>query len=224
MNPGRGTSHIDLSHDVEHGMETYPGLPGPVIGDHLTRQASRAHYAPGYEFHIGSIQMVGNTGTYLDVPFHRFPDGYGLEELPLDRVADVPGVCLDTPGPAIGPGVLDGVEIEDRAILFRTGWSRHWGTGAYGGPEHPYLEAATAARLAAAGPALVGIDSVNIDGTATMERPVHTSLLAAGIPIVEHLTGLERLDRDGFLFTAVPVKVHGLGSFPVRAFATVATA
>jgi kynurenine formamidase len=219
---------VDLSHAIEHGTITYPGLPGPVISDHLSREASRQRYASGYEFQIGRIDMVSNTGTYLDTPFHRFPDGHDLSGLDPARVAAVPGIVVDG-GDAqeIGPDALatvEGLDVAGRAVLFRTGWDRHWGTDRYGEPDHPYLAAAVAERLAEAGAAVVGIDSVNIDGTRTGERPVHTALLAAGVPVVEHLTGLDRIAGRPFTFFAVPPAIRGMGSFPVRALAVIAVA
>jgi arylformamidase len=210
---------IDLSHPVEAGMITYPGLPGPVISDHLTRQDSRSHYEEGTEFHIGRIDMVANTGTYLDTPFHRFADGFDLAELPLEKVANLRGVCLRADGPEIRPGLLDDVEVEGRAVLYATSWDRHWGTDAYGDPGHPFVAAATAEALVEAGAALVGIDSVNIDDTRNGTRPAHTALLEAGIPILEHLTGLGELVGQEFRFFALPAPVRGMGTFPVRAIA-----
>ena len=214
---------IDLSHPIADGLVTYPGLPAPTVGAHLTREASRERFAPGTEFHIGSISMVGNTGTYLDTPFHRFDGGWDLADLDLARVAQVPGVVVD--GAPEGPttvAVIDGVDVAGRAVLVRTGWSRLFGDPGYGDASHPYLATELAEALVTAGAELVGIDSVNIDGTATGERPVHTALLGAGIPVVEHLRGLEQLDPDvPFTFTAVPAPVRGLGTFPVRAFATI---
>lgn len=214
---------IDLSHPITDGLVTYPGLPAPEVGAHLTREASRERYAPGTEFHIGCISMVGNTGTYLDTPFHRFADGWDLADLDLATVADVPAVVVDGAAEgATGPAVIDGVDVGGRAVLVRTGWSRWFGDPAYGGPAHPFLATELAEALAQRGAALVGIDSVNIDGTATGERPVHTALLGADIPVVEHLRGLEQLDPAvPFTFTAVPAPVRGMGTFPVRAFATV---
>jgi arylformamidase len=209
----------DLSHTVTDGMITYPGLPGPAISDHLSREASRERYAPGTEFQIGRIDMVANTGTYLDTPAHRYPDGHDLAGLPLERVALVPGTVIDGSGPAIGPDALEGAVLTGRAVLIRTGWDRHWVTESYGGGGHPYLTAEAADELVDAGAVLVGIDSVNIDATTTGERPVHSALLAAGIVIVEHLRGLDQLPAGPFTFTAVPVKVAGMGTFPVRAFA-----
>lgn len=211
---------VDLSHVVEDGMVTYPGLPGPRISEHLSFEESRAHYAPGAEFSIGHIAMVANTGTYLDAPAHRYRDGDDLSALPLERLVMLPGIVVDG-GRVVGPEDLDGVELAGRAVLLRTGWDRHWGTDAYGGPAHPYLSEAGARRLVEGGAALVGIDSVNIDDTSGDARPAHSVLLAAGVPVVEHLTGLGRLPREGFRFTAAPPAVRGLGSFPVRAFAVV---
>jgi arylformamidase len=200
----------DLSHVVTDGLVTYPGLPAPRITDHLTREASRERYAPGTEFHMGRIDMIANTGTYLDTPFHRYPDGHDLSGLPLDRVAGVPGIVIDgTSMPADAAG---------KAVLVRTGWDEHFGTEHYGDASHPFLATELALALVDAGAALVGIDSVNIDATATGERPVHSVLLAAGIPIVEHLTNLGALPISGFELFAVPVKVRGMGTFPVRAF------
>ena len=210
---------VDLSHAVESGMTTYPGLPGPVIEAHLTREESRSRYAPGTEFQIGRIEMVGNTGTYLDTPFHRYADGHDLSAIPLEAVAGVPGVVVDATGPAIGADAFAGRDVEGKAVLVRTGWSRHWRTAEYGSQGHPYLDAGAAELLASASPRLVGIDSVNIDGTADGERPAHTALLDAGIYVLEHLTGLDQLDTPGFEVFAVPVKVTEFGPFPVRAFA-----
>jgi kynurenine formamidase len=214
---------LDLSHPFGHGTITYPGLPGPDISDHLSREASRERYAPGVEFQIGRIDMVANTGTYLDTPFHRFPDGHDLAGLDLARVVDVPGVLVEgiangaTTERELGdPGALSG-----RAVLIHTGWDRHWAEDAYGAPDHPYLAEPAAERLIDAGVALVGIDSVNIDRTTTGERPIHSALLAAGIPIVEHLTGLGRLRGRPFRFTAAPPAVVGMGTFPVRAVAVI---
>jgi arylformamidase len=210
---------VDLSHAIEHGMTTYPGLPGPEITDHLTREASRSHYAPGTEFRIGRINMVANTGTYLDTPFHRYPDGSDLATTPLDRMVELDGVVVDAVGePAVDVELLQGYRVGGRAVLLHTGWSRHWGTQAYF-TDHPHLTANGSAWLVEQGAVLVGIDSLNIDGTATGERPAHTSLLAAGIPIVEHLCRLDQLPPDGFRFGAAPVGVVGLGTFPVRAYA-----
>jgi kynurenine formamidase len=212
---------IDLSQPIRDGLVTYPGLPAPVISDHLGREESQSRYADGYEFQIGRIEMVANTGTYLDTPFHRFADGHDLSGLDLHRVVNVPGVLVDAPadGP-IGLEAFDGLDLRGRAVIIRTGWSRHFGTEHYGDPSHPGLTAEATASLAAADPAVVGIDSVNIDLTTGGERPAHTGLLEAGVPIVEHLTNLDQLEGDvPFTFTAVPPAVVGMGSFPVRAYA-----
>lgn len=210
---------VDLSHPIEDGMVTYPGLPAPTISDHLSREASRSVYAEGTEFHIGRIEMVANTGTYLDTPAHRFADGYDLAGLSLAEVADVEGLCVASSDQAVGPELLDGLDLFGKAVLFATGWDRHWRTATYGDPSHPYLSDDAVAALIDGGVSVVGIDSVNIDSTAGGERPVHTALLGAGIPIVEHLTGLDHLVGRTFRFFAVPPRVHGMGTFPVRAFA-----
>ena len=210
---------IDVSHVVEDGMETYRGLPAPLICDFWTREASRAHYQPGTEFQIGKIELVANTGTYVDAPFHRFAGGLDLADLPLASLADLPGVVVGVPAGvrAIGPDLLRGRDLRGRAVLFQTDWSVHWRTKRYF-EGHPFLTADAAAFLVAAGAALVGIDSLNIDDTDDGARPVHTTLLGSAIPIAEHLTNLAALPREGFRFFAVPVKVRGMGSFPVRAF------
>ena len=209
---------IDLSHTVEHGMITYKGLPAPVICDFLTRERSRALYAPGTEFHIGRIDMVANTGTYVDSPFHRFADGKDLAQLPLESLAELPAVVVRAEGRAIGPAAFRNVDVRGKAVLVHTGWDRHWRTDTYF-EGHPFLTADAAALLADAGAALVGIDSYNIDDTADGSRPAHTILLGAAIPICEHLCSLASLP-DGLLrFSAVPVKVSGFGTFPVRAYA-----
>jgi arylformamidase len=213
---------VDLSHVITAGMTTYPGLPGPEIIPHLTRADSRAHYASGTEFAIDRISMVGNTGTYVDSPFHRYEGGTDLAGLPLAAVADVPAVIVRATGErGIGPEAFDGLEVGGAAVLLHTGWDRHWGTAAYGDPA-PYLTAAGVERLVTAGVALVGIDSVNIDDTASGgERPAHSGLLAAGIPVLEHLTGLDQLPDTGARLHAVPAPVRDFGTFPVRAYAIV---
>jgi kynurenine formamidase len=219
---GDGRTRIDLSHVVEDGMTTYPGLPGPIVCDYLTREASRHVYAPGTEFQIGVVTLCSNTGTYVDSPFHRYPDGIDLSELSLDRLADLDAVVVDgtSEGRAIGPEAFADRDVEGRAVLVRTGWHRHWRTPTYLSG-HPFLTGAAAEHLAGAGALLVGIDSLNIDDTPVHgERPVHSTLLAAGIPICEHLADLSALPADGFRFSAVPVKVKGMGTFPVRAYAT----
>jgi kynurenine formamidase len=213
--------YIDLSHAIEHGMITYKGLPAPVMCDFLSREASHERYAPGTEFQIGRIEMVGNTGTYLDSPFHRYADGLDLAGLPLTSLANLeclvarvePGL-----GRAVGRLPFKPNEVRGKAVLVHTGWDRHWRTDQYF-EEHPYVTGDLARWLADAGAALVGIDSFNIDSTETGERPVHTTLLGQNIPIVEHMTGLAGLPDRGSRFFAVPPKVRAFGTFPVRAFA-----
>jgi kynurenine formamidase len=214
---------VELSHVVRHAMITYPGLPAPEISDHLEREASRAYYAAGTEFHIGRITLVGNTGTYLDAPFHRYAGGLDLCELPLAAVADLPGVVVrhaDAAGRAIDRDALIASDVAGRAVLVHTGWDRHFGSERYA-TEAPFLTREAAAWLVEEGAALVGIDSINIDDMGDRARPVHTALLGAGIPIVEHLRGLAQLPAQGFRFHAAPVPVHGMGSFPVRAYALI---
>ncbi|MFI9103595.1 cyclase family protein [Streptomyces fildesensis] len=218
-----GGRTVDLSHPIRQGMVTLPGVPGPEIGEHLSREASRGNYAPGTEFSIGHIAMVANTGTYLDAPFHRFADGDDLAALVLERLTDLDGVVVrvtGTEGPGVDRSLLLPHDVTGKAVLIHTGWDRHWGTEQYG-DGHPFLTAEAAAWLAEQRPALVGIDSLNIDSTTDGTRPAHTLLLAAGIPVVEHLRGLEQLPPHGFRFTAAPPAVEGLGTFPVRAYALV---
>jgi kynurenine formamidase len=212
---------LDLSHVIEDGMVTYPGIPAPHLCDFLSREASRGRYAAGTTFQIGRIDLVANTGTYLDSPFHRFSDGRDVSQLTLEELADVPAVVLHAVGTrSIDAPALAGIEVRGRAVLVHTGWAQHWRTERYG-RGHPFLTAAAAACLKDQGARLVGIDSLNIDDTEDGERPVHTTLLGAGIPIVEHLRGLEQLPASGFTFSAVPPAVRGMGSFPVRAYARV---
>jgi len=211
---------VDLSHEVEHGMITYKGLPAPIICDYLSREASREHYAPGTEFNIGKIEMVANTGTYVDSPFHRFADGLDLSELPLESLVNLDGIiihALET-GRAISAKTFAGFEIQGKAVLIHTGWSRHWRTDQYF-EGHPFLTQEAAEFLAGAGAAIVGIDTYNIDDTNDGTRPVHTILLGNQIPICEHMCGLEALPDRGFRFHAAPVKVRAFGTFPVRAYA-----
>jgi arylformamidase len=215
---------VDLSHTITEGLLTYPGLPAPHIFDHLDREAAEAVYGAGVTFTIGMITICSNTGTYIDMPFHRFADGHDLTGLPLARVADVPAICIDCRGiDSIGPEHLAGLDIAGRAVLFRTDHSRHFATPSYF-VHHPHLAATTAAALVTAGASCVGIDSLNIDATEGPDgagRPVHTALLRNDIPIIEHLTNLAELPSEGFKFTAVPPKIEGLGTFTVRAFATI---
>lgn len=212
---------VDLSHVIEDGMTTYPGLPGPHICDFWTREASAANYDDGSSFQIGRIDMVANTGTYLDSPFHRYVDGIDLADLPLSSLAGLPGIVVRRPWEnelATDASHLDGLDVRGKAVLIHTGWDRHWRTERYG-MEHSFLTGAAADWLIGNGATLVGIDSNNIDDTRVRARPVHTRLLAADIPICEHMTGLGSLPDEGFRFSAVPPKVRGMGTFPVRAYA-----
>ena len=214
---------VDLSHVIEHGLETYRGLPPPVISDFMSREGSRSHYSPGTEFHIGKIEMVANTGTYLDSPFHRHAGGADLAGLPLERLAELEGVVVRHPfesGRAIDAAELERVEVKGKAVLVHTGFDRNRKSERYF-TGHPFLTEKAARLLVARGAALVGIDSLNIDDTADGRRPVHTLLLGAAIPVVEHLTNLAALPDTGFRFFAVPPKVKSFGTFPVRAFAVV---
>ena len=215
-------SLIDLSHSIEHGLITYKGLPAPIICDFLSREQSRSSYAPGTEFQIGKIEMVANTGTYLDSPFHRYENGKDLSQLKLASLANLDGVVLRAKGKgqrAIGKTIFESVDVKSKAVLIHTDWSQHWRTDKYFEGTHPYLTRDAAQFLADAGAVLVGIDSYNIDDTDDLTRPAHSILLAKGIPIVEHMCNLDHLPKDGFKFFAVPVKVKAMGTFPVRAFA-----
>jgi len=212
---------IDLSHTIEDGMITYKGLPAPLMCDHLSREQSRAIYAEGTEFQIGKIEMVGNTGTYLDTPFHRYADGYDLSALDLDRISGVPAIVVRVTGQAgraIDWTAFAASDVGGRAVLVRTGWDRHWRTDQYF-EDHPFLTADAATYLRDHGALVVGIDSYNIDDVSGGKRPVHTILLGAGIPICEHMTNMNALPIDGFRFWAVPPKVSKMGTFPVRAHA-----
>jgi arylformamidase len=213
---------IDLSHTVKHGLTTYKGLPAPIICDYLSREASRKHYAPGTEFQIGKIEMVANTGTYLDSPFHRYADGKDLSQLELQKLANLPAIkiaaqhkqaidasCFPRAGDLVG-----------KAVLVETGWSRHWNTPQYF-EGHPFLTEDAARLLADSRAVLVGIDSHNIDDVQDLRRPVHSILLKNEISIVEHMTNLAAVPQTDFRFFAIPVKIKGFGTFPVRAFAIV---
>jgi arylformamidase len=212
---------VDLSHTIEEDMITYMGLPAPIICDFLSREDSKKHYAEGTTFQIGKIEMVSNTGTYLDSPFHRFADGKDLSQLELESLAELDAIVVraaDQSARQIDVRAFEGIEVRGKAVLVHTGWARHWRTDQYF-VGHPFLTKAAAVFLKEQGAVLVGIDSLNIDDTADGARPVHTTLLGAGILIVEHMCNLEKLPPSGFRFSAVPVKVKGMGTFPVRAFA-----
>jgi len=212
---------VDVSHSIEHGMITYKGLPAPVISDYLSREESQSRYAPGTEFHIGKIEMVANTGTYLDSPFHRYARGKDLAGLDLYSLANLDGIvvrCVDRSDPEITQEFFGALDVKDKAVLVHTGWDKHWRTEEYASGNHPYLTEGAATYLAQNGAALVGIDSFNIDGTREGTRPAHSVLLGYDIPIVEHMCGLGELPDRGFKFFAVPAKVRQFGTFPVRAF------
>ncbi|MPZ19730.1 MAG: cyclase family protein [Luteitalea sp.] len=212
---------VDLSHTIESGMITYRGLPAPLVCDHMSFDDSRTHYDEGTQFNIARIDMVANTGTYVDVPYHRYHDGEDLSRVALERMADLPGTVVRVTGMtwrAIDWTVFAASEIKGYAVLVHTGWDTHWRTDRYF-EGHPFLTEKAALYLRDNGAALVGIDSLNVDDTSGGTRPVHSVLLGAGIPIVEHMTGMSALPTSGFRFTAAPPRVAGMGSFPVRAYA-----
>jgi arylformamidase len=213
---------IDLSHEIEHGMVTYKGLPAPIICDYLSREKSKEFYEPGTEFQIGKIEMVANTGTYVDCPFHRYEDGKDLSQVELERFANLPAIVVRADhhkSIAVDVAAFEKLDVKGKAVLINTNWSDFWRTDAYY-TNHSFLTEAAAAYLRNAGAVLVGIDSHNIDDTRGRTRPVHSTLLKAEILICEHMTNLKSLPDDGFLFSAVPPKFKGVGTFPVRAFAT----
>jgi kynurenine formamidase len=215
--------YVDLSHHIESGKVYYKGLPAPVICDFLSREASRELYAPGTEFHIGRVELITNTGTYIDCPFHRYADGKDTASMALERFVDQPALVVDATartGRAIGAELFAGLAVRGKAVLVHTGWSAHWQTDQYF-EGHPYLTEQAACWLRDAGAVLVGIDSMNIDNTDGNTRPVHSVLLREEILIAEHLTNLAALPPEGFTFTAVPPKLVGVGTFPVRAFARI---
>ena len=221
--PGPPARLVALSHPSAAGMTTNPGLPGPEITPYLTREASRDRYVAGTEFAIDRITMVGNTGTYLDSPYHRYAGGADLADLPLSALTDLPAVVVrlaDSGRRGVDVGALAALTVEGHAVLLHTGWDRYWGTDRYG-RDAPYLTGAGARWLVDQGARLVGIDSVNIDAAADGGRPAHSLLLAAGIPVVEHLCGLDQVPATGARFTATPPRLHAFGTFPVRAFASV---
>ena len=217
----RTESLIDLSHTIEHGLITYKGLPAPVICDYLSRENSKKFYAEGTEFQIGKIEMVSNTGTYIDCPFHRFENGKDLSEVGLECFTDLDAIVISVPFAEtleITEEHLKNNEIRNRAVLIHTGWDINWNTEKYY-ENHPYLTEGAATYLRDCSVKLVGIDSHNIDSTLRKTRPVHTTLLGAEILIVEHLCNLYSLPKHGFTFSAIPPKFKGVGTFPVRAMA-----
>ena len=216
-------TYVDLSHTIHDGLVTYKGLPAAIICDYLTREESRSRYAPGTEFHIGKIEMVANTGTYVDSPFHRYADGKDLSEVELDYFVDLEGIVIRADykkGLAVTAEAFKGKEIRGRAVLVHTGWADHWGTDVYF-ENHPFLTEDAAIYLRDNGAKLVGIDSHNIDDTRGNTRPVHSVLLRNDIIVAEHLCNLQSLPEENFSFTAAPPKVKGAGTFPVRAFARI---
>jgi kynurenine formamidase len=220
------TQLIELSHILENGMPTYPGipeLPEPTFRAVLDHEATRDRYEGKAEFYMGEVRMAGNTGTYLDSPFHRHREGADLSQVPLGAVAGVPGFVIDSDPSSSREIPLDLLEraepdLHGRALLIRTGWDDRWGTESYWDPG-PYVSAAGADVLARAGTIIVGVDFWNIDDVTDPARPVHTRLLGSNIPIVEHLANLAALPPSGFRFFAVPLRIVGGASFPVRAFA-----
>ena len=223
MADGNSRRIVDLSHLIVDGMSTYKGLPGPHICDFWTREGSAANYDDGSSFQIGRIDMIANTGTYLDTPFHRYQDGADLAAIAIEAVAALPGIVVRQPwerGQMVDTARFDEVDVEGKAVLVHTGWDRHWGSDAYF-DNHPFLTAEAAQLLVNRGAALVGIDSHNIDDTRTKSRPVHSALLGAGILICEHMTNLGALPNEGFAFTAAPPRIEAMGTFPVRAFALI---
>jgi len=213
---------IDLSHTVKEQLVTYKGLPAPLICDYLSREASKAHYDEGTSFQIGKIEMVANTGTYIDTPFHRYQDGKDTSEFELSSVAAIPGIKIIIPEATqvIDRQFFEGLELSGKAVLVQTNWSKHWDSEQYF-EGHPFLTEDAAVYLKQQKVKLVGIDSLNIDDNSGGTRPVHSTLLGADILIVEHLCNLQAIPESGFEFYAAPVKVKGMGSFPVRAFAEV---
>ena len=217
-----GVRVVDLSHPVTAGMVTFPGLPGPLIAPHLSREQTRSHYEAGTEFLIDRLTLVGNTGTYLECPYHRYQDGTDLGQQPLELLVDLPTVVVRAVGSRfVDVAALEALDVGGRAVLVHTGWNRHWSTPGYGAPAAPFLTAAAADRLVEAGALLVGIDSVNIDHLADRSRPVHSILLAAGVPILENLTNLAALPTTGARLHAAPPALHGMGAMTVRAYALV---
>lgn len=216
-------NYIDLSHTIENGMITYQGLPGPVITDFLSRKRSRERYDPGTEFHIALIEMVSNTGTYMDTPFHRYEGGRDLADLQLDQLVDLEAVTIranDLPDKAIGKSAFKGYGLTGKAVLVYTAFDQNWGTDKYF-HNYPFLTKEAAEYIASQSPVLVGIDTCNIDDTDDLSRPVHSILLGKDILIIEHMCNLRELPENGYRFTAVPQKIRGVGSFPVRAFASI---
>jgi len=216
-----GTKYIDLSHTIFDGLVTYKGLPAPVVCDYLSREQSKDIYGDGATVQIGKIEMVANTGTYVDCPFHFFEDGKDLAAMKLEAFADLPAITIDaTDRMEAGVELFKNKEIRGKAVLVHTGWSKHWNTEAYF-TNHPFVTKEAAEYLRDCAVKLVGIDSHNIDDTRGSSRPVHATLLNDEILIVEHLCQLDLLPESGYTFNAVPPKFQGVGTFPVSAYAKV---
>ena len=212
---------VDLSHTIEDGLITYRGLPAPIICDYYSHEESRRFYTEGTEFHIGKIEMVSNTGPYLDCPVPRFKAGKDLCKTPLEQLANLDGIKISVPFQdtlEISQSYFQNLSLKGKAVLIHTGWSQYWASEGYF-ENHPYLTSDAASFLVKAGVKLVGIDSYNMDDTSTITRPVHTMLLGQEICIVEHLCNLDLIPENGFRFTATPPKIEGMGTFPVRAYA-----
>ncbi len=214
---------IDLGHPIHNGMPTYPGFPAPRIGAHLTHEESRPHYQGQAEFYISLYEMVGSLGSYMDSPFHRHRDGIDLSQIPLERVAHLPGLVIDArrePERPLSPGLLEGLNVRGKAVLFRTDWSRRWGTPSYWEPA-PYLSEGLCRALIERGAVLAGVDFWNVDDTGDPARPAHTSLLGAGVLIVENLANLVSLPPAGFRLHAAPLAIQGGAAVPLRVYAVV---
>jgi kynurenine formamidase len=220
---GKAFDLIDLSQVITDGLVTYNGLPAPVICDYLSREDSKKYYEEGTEFQIGKIEMVANTGTYLDCPFHRYANGKDISQIMLERLVDLPATLVHADyrkSLAVTADAFRSHPVKGRAVLVHTGWAEHWNTERYFSG-HPFLTREAAAYLKDEGAILVGIDSHNIDDTSGKSRPVHTILLGAEILITEHMCNLESIPEGSFTFSAVPPKFKGVGTFPVRAFARI---
>jgi len=214
---------IDLSHTIEDGLISYKGLPAPIICDYISREASKQFYDGDTSFHIDKIEMVGNTGTYIDCPLHRYAHGKGFTEIELAALADLEGIKIIVSYQkqlAVTISDVEKYNVKGKAVLLQTNWSEHWNTERYY-ENHPFLTEKAAIYLRDNGAKLVGIDSHNMDDTRTRSRPAHSILLGADILVVEHLCNLDKIPERGFLFSAVPPKVKGMGTFPVRAMAKI---
>ena len=212
---------IDLSHTIFDGLVTYKGLPAPVICDYLSREDSKKFYEKGTQFQIGKIELVANTGTYIDCPFHRYENGKDLSEVELKNFVDLNAITINVKDiTEIGIKYFKGKDVTEKAVLVFTDWAKYWDTEKYF-ENHPYITKEAAEYLKDQKVILVGIDSHNIDDTKGKSRPVHSILLGSEILIVEHMCNLDKLPESGYTFSAVPPKFKGVGTFPVRAFAKI---